>query len=98
MIVDVKKLKVLYRDTPVGTLQTDPAKGICVFEYDRNWIANGFSLSPTELPLQSGLFFADKDLFSGSFATFKNSLPDGYGLYSLTAFFAKREPQDGLFI
>ena len=54
-----------------------------MFEYDRNWIANGFSLSPTELPLQSGLFFADKDLFSGSFATFENSLPDGYGLYLL---------------
>ena len=83
MIADIKKITVLYRNIPVGTLQTDPTSRACVFEYDRNWLANGFSLSPTELPLQGGLFFADKDLYDGGFATFENSLPDGYGLYLL---------------
>lgn len=83
MIVDINKIKVLYRNIPVGTLQTDPVSGGCVFEYERSWIAEGFSLSPTELPLQSGLFFADKELFGGNFATFENSMPDGYGLYLL---------------
>jgi len=83
MINDIRKIEVLYRGIPVGTLQTDPMSGACVFEYDRNWLANGFSISPTELPLQSGLFFADKNLFGGNFATFENSLPDGYGLYLL---------------
>lgn len=83
MIPDISKLSVLYRDTTVGVLQTDPTTGVCVFEYDKNWLSNGFSLSPTELPLQSGLFFADKDRFEGNFATFENSLPDGYGLYLL---------------
>lgn len=82
-MIEIKKIQVLYRDEPVGTLQMDPSSGVCVFEYDRNWLANGFSLSPTELPLQSGLFFGDKDRFDGGFAVFEDSLPDGYGLYLL---------------
>jgi len=83
MIIDILKVKVLYRDTPVGTLQLDPASGACVFEYDRSWLTEGFSLSPTELPLQSGLFYADKEKFNGGFAVFEDSIPDGYGLYLL---------------
>lgn len=81
MIIDIPIIKVLYRETPVGTLQQDPASGGCVFEYDRSWISEGFSISPTELPLQSGLFYADKEKFNGSFAVFEDSIPDGYGLY-----------------
>lgn len=81
MIIDIPIIKVLYRETPVGTLQQDPASGVCVFEYDRSWISEGFSISPTELPLQSGLFYADKEKFNGSFAVFEDSIPDGYGLY-----------------
>lgn len=83
MIIDIQKVRVLYRETPVGTLQLDPATGTCVFEYDKSWLANGFSLSPTELPLQKGLFYADKEKFYGGFAVFEDSLPDGYGLYLL---------------
>ena len=72
MIANIKKITVLFSEENVGILQTDPASGVCVFEYDKEWIANGFSLSPTELPLQSGLFFADKGLFDGNFAVFEN--------------------------
>jgi len=79
----VKKIQVLFRNHPVGVLQMDPSQGVCVFEYDKSWLAGGFSLSPTELPLQSGLFYADKDKLGGVFATFEDSLPDGYGLYLL---------------
>ena len=89
-MIDIKKINVLLRDEPVGTLQRDPANGVCVFEYDRGWLANGFSLSPTELPLQSGLFYADKDKFGGGFAVFENSLPDGYGLYLLDRMLRKQ--------
>ena len=89
-MIDVKKINVLLRDEPVGTLQRDPANGVCVFEYDRGWLANGFSLSPTELPLQSGLFYADKDKFGGGFAVFEDSLPDGYGLYLLDRMLRKQ--------
>ena len=83
MIIDIPKIRVVYRTTPVGTLQIDPSTGVCVFEYDKTWIAEGFSLSPTELPLQKGLFYADKEKFFGGFAIFEDSLPDGYGLYLL---------------
>ena len=89
-MIDIKKINVLLRDEPVGTLQRDPANGVCVFEYDKGWLANGFSLSPTELPLQSGLFYADKDKFGGGFAVFENSLPDGYGLYLLDRMLRKQ--------
>ena len=90
MIVDINKIKVLYRNEPAGTLQMDPASGVCVFEYDKPWLANGFSLSPTELPLQNGLIYGNRDLFDGNFATFENSLPDGYGLYLLDRMLCKR--------
>ena len=90
MITDIRKIRVLYRDEPAGILQMDPSSGVCVFEYDKSWLAGGFSLSPTELPLQSGLFYADKNLFGGSFATFENSLPDGYGLYLIDRVLKKR--------
>ena len=83
MITDIHKIQVLYRDRFAGTLQMDPASGVCVFEYDKQWLSDGFSLSPTELPLQSGLLYADKDRLGGSFALFEDSLPDGYGLFLL---------------
>lgn len=83
MITDIHKIQVFYRDRVAGTLQTDPASGVCVFEYDKQWLSEGFSLSPTELPLQGGLLYADKDRLGGSFALFEDSLPDGYGLFLL---------------
>lgn len=83
MIKDIQKINVFYRSEFVGTIGMDPGTHICIFEYDKGWLSNGFSLSPTELPLKNGLFVADQDLFRGGFATFEDSLPDGYGLYLL---------------
>lgn len=83
MIIDVKKIQVLFRDTLCGTLQMDSSTGQCVFEYAPSWLSGGFALSPTELPLQSGLFYADTSKLNGVFATFEDSLPDGYGLLLL---------------
>ena len=90
MITDVKIIQVQFRDIPVGTLQMDPARGVCVFEYHKSWLADGFSLSPTELPLQSGLFYAERDKFGGGFGVFEDSLPDGYGLYLLDRILRKQ--------
>ena len=89
-MVDVKKIQVLYRHLPVGILQMDASRGVCVFEYEKSWLADGFSLSPTELPLQSGLMYADKDKLGGVFATFEDSLPDGYGLFLLDRILRKQ--------
>ena len=83
MITDVGIIKVLFRDRTVGTLQKDASTGISVFEYDRQWLSDGFSISPTELPLQAGLFYANTEKLDGRFAIFDDSLPDGYGLYLL---------------
>lgn len=83
MITSVNVVNVMFRDTLVGVLQMDPSTGVCVFEYDGAWLLGGFSLSPTELPLQEGLIYADREKLGGSFAVFEDSMPDGYGLYLL---------------
>ena len=83
MIPEIHKLQVLFNGSPVGILQDDRTTGSCIFEYEKEWLSNGFSLSPTELPLQEGLLFSSPDRFFGNFAIFEDSLPDGYGLYLL---------------
>ena len=83
MIPEVLRLNVLLKGLPVGILQMTPDGKACVFEYDRQWLSGGFSLSPRELPLTPGLIYADPDLFGGAFALFEDCLPDGYGLYLL---------------
>lgn len=57
--------------------------GLCAFEYDTSWIADGFSISPFELPLRTGIFVAKPEPFYGNFGIFEDSLPDGYGHYLL---------------
>ena len=83
MIRSVEIVNVYFRDTLVGTIQMALVGSQCVFEYDKTWLADGFSLSPTELPLSGDLMYADPGKFGGNFAIFEDSLPDGYGLYLL---------------
>ena len=72
-------LSVKYHDRLVGTLSLTPDNKLCAFEYDKSWLADGFSISPLELPLHSGLFLAKPAPFYGNFGIFEDSLPDGYG-------------------
>lgn len=60
-----------------------PDNRCCVFQYDKAWLADGFSISPWELPLKSELFIARPEPFWGNFGIFEDSLPDGYGRYLL---------------
>lgn len=76
-------LTVKYHDRIVGTLSLTPDDKLCAFEYDKNWLTSGFSISPLELPLREGLFIAKPQPFSGNFGVFEDSLPDGYGRYLL---------------
>ncbi len=80
---DILKILVSLNGLSVGTLQMTPERDRCVFEYDKDWIANGFSISPLELPLQTGLIYSKENSFGGGFAAFEDSIPDGYGLYLL---------------
>ena len=65
-------------DRRVGRMALTP-EGLCGFEYDADWIRNGFSISPFYLPLKPGLVMAKQDPFGGNFGVFDDSLPDGWG-------------------
>jgi serine/threonine-protein kinase HipA len=54
-------------------------KGTIGFEYDSTFIQCGIEISPHKLPLQSGLFSFDNNLFEGLPGVFNDSLPDGWG-------------------
>lgn len=79
----IDRLTVRFRGRKVGTLSLTPDGRLNVFEYDKSWIIDGFSISPLELPLKSGMFTAKPQPFYGNFGIFEDSLPDGYGRYLL---------------
>ena len=79
---DVQAVSVMYHGRKVGTLSMGNRSN-CQFEYDKDWLADGFSLSPLKLPLKAGLFTADYQPFNGNFGVFEDSLPGGYGDYLL---------------
>lgn len=82
MIQNVQSVTVMYHERKVGTLSMGP-KSTCQFEYDKDWLIDGFSISPLKLPLKPGLFTADYLPFNGNFGIFEDSLPGGYGEYLL---------------
>ncbi|MDE7414437.1 MAG: type II toxin-antitoxin system HipA family toxin [Muribaculaceae bacterium] len=79
----IEKLKVMFHDRSVGGVSVTPDNRLNVFEYDKSWLAEGFSISPLELPLKPGIFIAKPQPFYGNFGVFEDSLPDGYGRYLL---------------
>ena len=72
-----KIVEVTMSSRKVGRLAMD-RDGRALFEYDADWIRNGFSISPFHLPLESRLFTADAKPFDGNFGVFDDSLPDGW--------------------
>lgn len=57
------RLTVKYHGDVVGVLSLTPDDRSLAFEYDPYWIADGFSISPLELPLRKGLFLAKPSPF-----------------------------------
>lgn len=47
----INKLEVYYHDVRVGTMALYQNR-LALFEYDNDWIADGFSISPFSLPLE----------------------------------------------
>ena len=78
----IKQIEVIYNDRIVGRLALTK-EGLCAFEYAAEWIKDGFSISPFELPLRSGVFVAKPRPFEGGFGVFDDCLPDGWGLLIL---------------
>lgn len=62
----IQSVKVTYHNRPVGSLSMGNGS-CCLFEYDRDWLGNGFSISPLHLPLKPGLFTAEYRPFDGNF-------------------------------
>lgn len=79
----IDRLTVKYHGEIVGVISLTPDDKRLVFEYDPRWLAEGFSISPLELPLKTGLFLAKPAPLHGDFGIFEDSLPDGYGRYLL---------------
>lgn len=79
----IDRLTVKYHSEIVGVISLTPDDKRLAFEYDPRWLAEGFSISPLELPLKTGLFLAKATPLYGDFGIFEDSLPDGYGRYLL---------------
>ena len=73
-----KLIKVICHGRTVGRLAQTPQREIA-FEYDPEWLRNGFSISPFKLPLEKRVFIAQRNPFDGNFGVFNDSLPDGWG-------------------
>ena len=78
----ITQIEVLYNHRPVGRLALTK-EGVCAFSYAAEWLDGGFSISPFELPLRSGIFMAKPRPFEGGFGVFDDCLPDGWGLLVL---------------
>lgn len=85
-----KYLKVFYNDILVGTLAKTPDR-VFAFEYDSDWLNNGFSISPFSLPLIKKVFIPKYDPFGGLFGVFNDSLPDGWGRLLVDRLFLKNK-------
>lgn len=79
----IDRLNIKFNGRKVGLLSLSPDNRQCIFEYDGQWLADGFSISSLELPLKPGIFIAKPAPFNGNFGIFEDSLPDGYGRYLL---------------
>ena len=76
----IKQLNVFYHENKVGTLALYKDR-LAAFEYDNDWLKNGFAISPFSLPLEKRVFIPDIDPFEGLFGVFADSLPDGWGRF-----------------
>ena len=74
----LNKLEVFYHERNVGTMALYQNR-LAAFEYDKDWLVDGFSVSPFSLPLEKKVFMPKIDPFEGVFGVFADSLPDGWG-------------------
>lgn len=77
-ISKISKLIVKYKGKVVGYL-VELKNGDIAFQYEDNWLKDGFSISPLSLPLSNEIFIPKKKTLDGLFGVFNDSLPDGWG-------------------
>lgn len=86
---NIRQIEVINDDRSVGRLALTK-EGLCAFEYSAEWLSTGFSISPFELPLRSGVFIAKRTPFEGGFGVFDDCLPDGWGLLILDRYLQQK--------
>ena len=74
----IKELNVLFRSRKVGKMKLFK-NYFAAFEYDKEWLLNGFAINPFSLPLKQQVFIPKQEPFDGLFGAFADSLPDGWG-------------------
>ena len=74
----VSKLDVYFGNRLIGTMALYK-DSLAAFEYSKDWLKDGFSISPYSLPLEKGVFIPKLDPFGGLYGVFADSLPDGWG-------------------
>lgn len=84
-----KVIIVKYHGQKVGKLALYENRYVA-FEYDTDWLARGFSISPYSLPLEKKVFMPKLDPFEGVFGVFSDSLPDGWGRLLVDRLFLKK--------
>ena len=89
MIAQVRKRTVKYNRRIVGYLAHLDDDSIA-FQYDDEWIKNGFSISPFSLPLSGKIYQDGKGIFEGLYGVFHDSLPDGWGELLVKRMLAKQ--------
>ena len=73
-----KTIIVSIGEKKVGELVISAERRVC-FQYDQNWIKDGYSISPFSLPLRDEVFYSTKPYYDGLFGVFADSLPDAWG-------------------
>lgn len=74
----VDELNVLFQNRKVGKIKRYK-NYLTAFKYDKDWLQDGFSISPFSLPLRQQVFISKQEPFDGLFGAFADSLPDGWG-------------------
>jgi serine/threonine-protein kinase HipA len=85
-MIDELDVYLNFGDSPIhiGRLAFSIDDQRVLFEYDQSYLGTGFSVSPIQLPLESGLFRADRPKYPddpryGLHGVFADSLPDTWG-------------------
>ena len=80
-----RSLEVFYHGKRVGRL-AETQDRLVAFQYDAQWLKDGFSVSPFSLPLRNDVFLPEeksRERFGGMFGVFADSLPDSWGMLLL---------------
>lgn len=85
--------EVMFDGILVGYLAYTDDSGFATFEYDKEWLEGGFSISPLYLPLEPQTFAFPTlpfDTYRGLPAVFADSLPDDFGNALIDAWLANQ--------